>query len=319
MKLFIRNLLFFTFACVFCGLIIILTERLIMNHQGRFKVAKEQKYIFLGHSHAQMAYNDRLIDSSINQACSGEAYFYTYIKLNKMLENNADIKAVFVEYSNNNILPEMNNWIWDDIHVFDRYKLYTAYIHLNELKVLAANNPKATLLCNIKSIVNNIYYILYPKNIRADSMLGGYIYLIRDKTDSILQANVKNPVKSVPDTGISVMNVNYLGKIIDVCRKKGIPVYLVRSPLHPKYPGLENEMIFRKLLKEELAGAEFMDFKDYPLMDSDYGDLEHVNYRGARKYSLFFNRLLKEGLLDKKDKQKFINEQMNAEQNGVKR
>jgi hypothetical protein len=36
-------------------------------------------------------------------------------------------------------------------------------------------------------------------------------------------------------------------------------------------------------------------------------------YRGASKYSLFFNKLLKEGLLDSANKQKFINDQMELE------
>ena len=94
-----------------------------------------------------------------------------------------------------------------------------------------------------------------------------------------------------------------------------MPVYLVRSPLHPKYEGLGNETLFRRLLNTEFRNAEFLDLKDYPLPDSDYGDLEHVNYRGAKKYSLFFNKLIKQGLLEKTDKQKFINEQMVLEKN----
>ena len=55
----------------------------------------EKKYVFLGHSHAQAAYNDKLIDSAFNLASSGEAYFYTYVKLNKILEDNSDKKIIF--------------------------------------------------------------------------------------------------------------------------------------------------------------------------------------------------------------------------------
>jgi len=313
MKQFIKNVLLFTITCLLLALIIIFIENRIINLQGRFKLANNEKYLFLGHSHAQMAYDDRLIDSSVNQASSGEAYFYTYIKLNKLLESNREIKTVFIEYSNNSISTEMDGWIWDDIHILDRYKVFTAYTHLDELKVLGSKNLKATLQCSLKSIVNNIYYILHPVNITKDSMMGGYIYLVRDKTDSILQAHSKNPATLVSDTNISVLNIDYLQKIIEVCRQKGISVYLIRSPLHPQYPGFSNELKFRNLLKTRLAGAEFLDFKDYPLKNSEYGDLEHVNFRGAKKYSLFFNRLLKEGLLDKPDKQNFINEQMAVE------
>jgi hypothetical protein len=313
MKQFVRNLFLFATACLVLSLIIILTEHGIINRQGRFKLSNVKKYIFLGHSHAQMAYDDKIIDSSINQSSSGEAYFYTYIKLNKILESNREKKIVFIEYSNNNIVPEMNDWIWDDMHVLDRYKLYTAYTHFDELRLLLVKNPRATLLCNIKSMINNIYYILHPKNISTDSMMGGYVYLIRDKTDSLLKARLKNPIKTALDTNISNTNIRYLKKIIELCHKNGVPVYLVRSPLHPMYEGLGNEEKLKELLRSELKGTEFLDFKNFPLKDSDYGDLEHVNYKGAKKYSVFFNKLLEGGLLDSIDKQKYINDQMSVE------
>ena len=137
-----------------------------------------------------------LIDSALNLASSGEAYFYTYIKLNKILESNKNDKVVFIEYSNNNIVPEMDDWIWDDIHILERYKLYTAFIRKDELGLLISKNPKSTVLCNIRSIINNAFYILRPKNITTDSMMGGYIHLVRDKTDSLLKAVLKEPQKN---------------------------------------------------------------------------------------------------------------------------
>jgi hypothetical protein len=289
-----------------------LFENIIINHQGRFSLDEKEKYIFLGHSHAQMAYDDKIIDSALNQASSGEAYFYTYIKLKKILESNRDKKVVFVEYSNNNIVSEMNDWIWDDMHILERYKLYTAYIPRKEFELLISKNPKSTLLCQIRSVINNAYYIFRPKNIKTDTMMGGYVYLVRDKTDSLLKAS-SGVTRKNADRGISQENIQYLKKIIDLCKDYGIQVFLLRSPLHPKYEGLSNEREFEHLLHRELNGAEFLDFKDYPLPDSDYGDLEHVNYRGAKKYSAFFNNLLKQGLLQKTDKQKFIDDQMALE------
>ncbi|HEY1871200.1 MAG TPA: hypothetical protein VGG71_09085 [Chitinophagaceae bacterium] len=316
MRQFIRNLLLFFISFLALVLVIILFETIIINHQGKFRLEGKEKYIFLGHSHAQMAYDDKIIDSALNQASSGEAYFYTYIKLKKILENNSDRKVVFVEYSNNNIVREMNDWIWDDIHILERYKLYTAYIPGKEFEFLVSKNPKSTLLCQIRSVINNAYYILRPKNIKADSMMGGYVYLVRDKTDSLLKASAGGTKKNT-DTGVSYENIRYLKKIIDLCKIYGVQVYLIRSPLHPKYDGFANERDFEKLLHNDLNGAEFLDFKDYPLPDSDYGDLEHVNYRGAKKYSVFFNSLIKKGLLQQTDKQKFIDEQMAFERKNL--
>lgn len=302
--------MFFGITCLSLAILILAIEKRILNNQAHFQLPAKDKYIFLGHSHTQMALNDSLVDSSINLASAGEAYFYTYIKLNKILENNTEKKVVFIAYSNNSIVSEMNCWIWDDIHILDRYRLYSAYTHFNEMKVLYENNPTTTFICNVKSIVNNFYYIFNLKNISEDNKMGGYIYLVRDKTDSLLQAISKNHEKVTEDTTISFTNIVYLKKIIDLCKIRDVPVYLIRNPLHSAYRRIGNEARFQKILHNELAGTELLDFKNFPLQDSDYGDLEHLNYRGAKKYSLFINKLLKDGLLEKKDKQKFIQEQM---------
>jgi hypothetical protein len=310
MKLFIRNLALFGICSLILFLLILSIESFILNKQEHFKLADTDKYIFLGHSHAQMAFNDSLIDSSINLASAGEAYFYTYIKLKKILERNQGKKVIFLEYSNNNIVSEMNSWTWDDIHILDRYRLYTAYTPPHEVRFLYSKNPKTTFLCNIKSVVNNIYYIFNLGNITSDKKMGGYIYLVRDKTDSLLHAMAINPVKTQTDTNVSTINIQYLKKIIAAVRRNGDSIYLVRIPLHPKYDRLGNEAKFKEILNKQLDGVEFLDFKDFPLPDSDYGDLEHLNYRGAKKYSMFFNKLVKDGLLNKISKQEFINEQM---------
>jgi hypothetical protein len=313
MKFFIRNMFLFGATCFLITGVMVFAERLLLNRQGHFVLPRGKKYIFLGHSHAQTAYNDMFIDSALNLASAGEAYFYTYIKLKKITENNKEKKIVFIEYSNNNILTEMDNWIWDDIHINYRYRLYSPYTDLSEMKVLYTKNPKVALICDIKSIVNNIYYIFNLKNIAVDQKMGGYIDLVRDKTDSLLHALSKNHKELLNDTNVSVTNIIYLKKMIDVCRQKGYSVYLIRTPLHPSYSGLANEEVFKKILSRDLGNVDFLDFKDYPLSNSDFGDLQHINFRGAKKYSIFFNKLLKQGLLSSNNKQEFINEQMAME------
>jgi hypothetical protein len=315
MKLFIRYLLLFTFTCLLGSAIIICIETLVLNKQKIFVLPKEKKYIFLGHSHAQAAYNDKLIDSSLNLASAGEAYFYTYIKLKKILESNEDKKIIFIEYANNTIVGEMNNWIWDDVHIQYRYRLYSAYTHYDEMKLLYSKNPKSALVCNIKSMIDNVYYMFKLKNIAIDQKMGGYSDLVRDKTDSLLKALSKPHKEIVTDTTISDINIAYLKKIIETCRQKGVEIYLIRSPLHPQYEGLRNEAKFKEILNTTLQGVEFLDFRDFPLLNSEFGDLEHTNYRGAKKYSMFLNKLLKSGLMKKDQKQKFINEQIMIQKN----
>ena len=313
MKLFIRNLMLFTITCLIAFAILVTIEKAILNNMGQFKLSQKDKYIFMGHSHPQMDYDDKLIDSSVNLASSGEAYFYTYIKLKKILESNTDKKIVFVEFSNNNIISQMNKWIWNDVYIYDRYRLYWSYTPNAERKLLYSKNPEASILCDIKSVVTNVYYIFSLKNIAKDERMGGYLHLNRDKTDSLLQASLLYAKSKPADMSISPINLMYLRKIIEMCKDKGVRVILIRSPLHPVYDEFKNEAKFKEVLNSEFNDVEFLDLRNFPMINSDYGDLEHLNYRGARKYSLFFNKLLKEGLLDSANKQKFINDQMERE------
>ena len=75
------------------------------------------------------------------------------------------------------------------------------------------------------------------------------------------------------------------------------------------YPILYNEKIYRRYILDTFSKTEFLDFKDFPLKNSDFYDLDHLNVDGSIKFSIFFNSLIKNGLLDKTEKQKFINEQ----------
>ena len=45
---------------------------------------------------------------------------------------------------------------------------------------------------------------------------------------------------------------------------------------------------------------------------SEFGDLSHVNFKGAKVFSNFFAELLNEGLLEEKEKGKFVEEKINS-------
>jgi len=211
----------------------------------------------------------------------------------------------------------MDDWIWGQEHLNGRYRLYSAYTSWDEIKLLYSKNPSDAFICDGKSIINNGYYLLRLKNLLSEKRMGGYFQLKRDKTDSLLLSLAQANTMAYKDVGmsspISETNIRYLEKIIALCKEHGTKLYLMRSPLHPKYRGFDNEERYKEILATRLAGTEYLDFRDFPLQNSEFGDLQHINYKGARRYSMFFNRLLKEGLLNKPNKQAFINEQINRE------
>ncbi len=264
----------------------------------------------LGHSHAECAYNDSLITGMKNFAKSAESYFYTYYKLLPLLEQNHLIDTIFIEFTNNQVEANKNKWIWGDKYMAHFYPDYAPFISSGANSLLFRNNLKGFLNSQSALLKLNLSTIMLH-DYDFSKKIGGYVYLVRDQTDSILAASAKNQDQLVPaSTGISTTNLEYLRRIISYCRQHGKKVYLVRSPIHPRSPELGNETSFQELRNRMFSDVAFLDFKNFPLLTTDYGNLEHLNYRGARKFSIFFDQLLKAGLLNKSDPQLFIDERL---------
>ena len=80
---------------------------------------------------------------------------------------------------------------------------------------------------------------------------------------------------------------------------------MVRSPQH-KNISRSNEARLLRIKDEKFNNVEFLDFDKFPLQDDEYQDFGHLNYKGAKVFSQWFNELLKKGLLSKKNKSQFI-------------
>ena len=81
--------------------------------------------------------------------------------------------------------------------------------------------------------------------------------------------------------------------------------------MHKKYVGYLNEKKYQSLRELKYSDIEYLDFSKFPLNNNEFGDLEHLNYKGAKKFSIWFNIMLAKGLLNKNDKQRIINTELN--------
>jgi hypothetical protein len=306
MKTFIfRVLLFILSLTIFIGFGIGMLFSYI-NKRADFKIGDAKKYIILGHSHPQTAFNDSLIPQFLNLAESGESYFYTYFKAKKVLEQNAQIKTVFIEFSNNQMSSNKNEWIWGDVFLTYRYPSFSPFMGWADQKLLFLNNSSGFLKAVTMATQKNINR-LWKRDLNYKEKIGGYNYLKLAKVDSLLK-HLPIPIKlSKNKAPLSIENLNYLDKLIDFCKSKGVRVFLIRSPVHTLYPGLNNELAFKKRLAEKYPTTEFLDFAKFPLNNEEFADLEHLNYKGANVFSNWFNAIIEDGLLLHQEKQKFIN------------
>ncbi len=274
-----------------------------------YTLNKKYDNLIFGHSHTECAFNDSLINNTLNLSNSGESLFYTYFKVKKIVQNNK-VKNVFVSFTNNYIEYTGDTVeIWKEHYLDKWYTKYGAYMDHEDVAILLKNNPRGLL--NVQSITAKKYLtflIKNKKNIIEDLTWGAYRYSKRAKLDSLLKINeVKNKITSFRYSKYGLL---YLDKIIKLCKENKVNVYLVRCPVHSSWDR-SNEPYFQKMVHGRYSQVPFLDFKNFPLPISDYGDRSHLNYLGAKKFSLFFNNLLENGLLKKDNVQEFINTEMN--------
>ena len=317
MKAFVKKTILFLLILLGTVILIEASTCFLVNKNADFKLIGNPKYVVAGHSHPECAFNDSLISNFKNISRSGESYFYTYIKVKKILEQNNSIETVFIEYTNNQIIPEMDNWTWDEEFISDRYTKYSSFMSFNDHTLLIQNAPRAYL--NGFLLSNTVKLSMVMSNdYDYTNKIGGYMYLVRDKTDSILSNSSKTTSKIEVNANmsnrISETNLLYLGKTIELIKKYGKKVILIRSPQHPKYTGYENEVAYKEILSNRFGNVAYLDFSKFPVSNSDFGDLQHLNHKGAKLFSIWFDELIKSGLLLKNNKQEFINEKIKMRQ-----
>ena len=282
-------------------IIIITVNSLFENITSRtkyYKLKGQYKNIICGHSRPETAYNDSIIADTKNIAQSGEAYFYTYLKLKKIIQANPEIKRVLIEFSENNINDTaMNDWIYGPIYLSYRYEKYSSIMSLNEKKILFKNNPVEYIKSIPLGMKSNFEFILNSSNnIFSFKLMGGYQPMLFSHLDSLKNAIHKkvNSLKAdIPHVNIALLNLQYLDKIVALCKANNIELYFVRSPIYPLFITKEQEDIYDSILKNKYSGINLIDFSNYKLNDEDYYDFHHVDYRGSMKVSKSMDSVLR--------------------------
>jgi len=114
----------------------------IIDKGNHYKINSNIENLILGHSHTMSSFNDTIIKKTLNLSDNGENYFYTFIKLKKILDSNKNIKNVFISFTNNQINRSYDSTtIWSKKYINYRYPKYAANFSVNEFYVLLRNNP----------------------------------------------------------------------------------------------------------------------------------------------------------------------------------
>lgn len=256
--------------------------------------------IIIGHSHAEGAYIDSLLPNTVNMAQSGESYFYSYIKLRKLLEANNNIRRVMIEVTNNNLEKEMDEWTFGEMYVRYRYQKYAHLLHPEELRLLFSKNPLAVTDAVAVTVKNNLDYrrvVSMPYYTYTD--WGGFKKWEKSKIDSFLQLQkeqqqIKPAVTAIPVFKESVYNLRFLDSMVALCRRYQKQVLFLRAPQYPSPHNAFADSIYFKTLSARYATIPLINLGNMQLPDEEYLDFQHVNFKGAIKVSRKLDSVLRQ-------------------------
>lgn len=311
MRPFLTKSLTFALLVVAATSTLILLVNFAMRRGHYFDMGRKAELLMVGDSHPECAFNDSIISHSANFSSSGESYFYGFLKVKMLLKKNPQVKTIFIEFNNGQIEKAMDENIWGDKHIDWRYPKYSAYMGIEEIGILMSHNWKTTVHAQFISLRDNVRFLVRrSKSLVYYGGWGAYHPLRHD--GSQLLAQYRNNRVDVLDSLVetSPTNLLYLSKMIEFCRNRDVVVFLIRSPVHPKYRGLANEKTFQQVLQGQFAGVEFLDFVTFSADDTEFADLHHLNYKGAQRYSTLLESLLKNGLLNTDKKQDIIDREI---------
>lgn len=85
------------------------------------------------------------------------------------------------------------------------------------------------------------------------------------------------------------LQLEYLHKIVELCEQQHIKLYFINTPIYQidKYWDTED---FYKKIKTMFGNVEFLDYGRLQFPDSCYGDIDHLNYKGAKQFSLYLEK-----------------------------
>jgi hypothetical protein len=279
----------------------------ISSYKHIFKLDNDIKILIIGDSHQMSALDPNVIKNSKNIALDSENYFFTYYKLKYYLSHNPNIKNVILGFSTHNV-SKMSSEMFIYHEPTEKQVLERYYRILDfEGKSRIMSFRKYFIISVLKydlGIPLEIYKddllmkILLHRNVDETDykFIGGFY---KSEQSNVNMKDIQNKIKEyyyneqMIYPGISDLEIEYLNKIVEICSKKGIKVYLYSSPVFPLYKNLipkENLIDFERVKNDVIKNHEntvYIDHTDYILEQTYFGDQDHLNSFGAKVVSKY--------------------------------
>lgn len=296
MKQFIYRLLFFLFPIVFLTIIAEIKLQSIPNDYSYknnylLKNADNIEVLFLGNSHSYYGINPTLITKkSFNASHVSQSLAYDYEILRKFNPNwkNLKIIAIPISYFSLHFNVEGGKEAWREKNYAIYYNIHRTKKWANYLEI-TANSVKT----NYTILEDNL---LKDKNLLKTSPLGWKL------NDPILYHKDihKNAIRSAKRHTYNIpknlrQNIKILEQFITFAKNNECKIYLYSAPVTQKYFKLLSDKQLNQTNSEmeKLVDNKTIFYKNFlsdsRFIETDFYDADHLNPKGAVKFSKIIN------------------------------
>lgn len=275
MKKYITRLLCFI-SVFFTVLIFLLTTRIVSSTMLDWKLRKEKRIAFMGASHISRDIDVSKSKEAVNLGKPSERYMFTYMKLQKLVENNPQVKQIVLQCSPTDMWQHTDDKYFVDNEMSEFVPLFYPMYTSEDLEFYKGRYfDMAKFIIQHSLDPRSFSQDLYFKRIGWGNQEGQMLHSIMDKSKvkpDMIQGSYGNKV-----------NLYYLRKIVDYCKKRKIQLSLIYCPMYkPEYYYDQN--YFYSQLKK-FGDVKFYDYSHWTVPDSCRYDAHHLNEDGAKLFT----------------------------------
>ena len=277
------NFSVFTILSIFfIGGVITQLQRIMFE----FDIPKNKTSLVIGDSHLECAIDDKILSNTFNFSQSGSGYFYSYLKLKKVLADNPQIDKVLLSYTYDDMEKSKDEWFSGSEIIKFKMPVHLFLFDYTDFFSLFISNPYQVAVNFPRAITVGIGQI-------AGYMLPGFNLdnwgkYRRTERDKLREAKIRyKALEGNDNLEYSTYQQEYLMKIYNLTAAKNIKLYLLNTPIHPILEnGLEEyKDYYYSFIEQNLPKATIINHSKMIIPEYGFGDLEHLNHKGAKMYS----------------------------------
>lgn len=283
MQRFIKNtiLIFALFLVVVIGSIY--TSSKLCYALFNFQIPVEKTTLITGHSLAECAIDDSIYTDAINLSQSATGYFYSYLKIKELINNNPHVDTIILGISYSDIGEGADE-------------------RFSSFKRLKSKLPRHLFICSKDELIDiynavglELLFCLPPSIYRNMFMLGKGTDVFgshRKLNINVLDAAVDNAlVTNSENAKLCTYELEYLIKINSFCKDKSVKLILMHLPLHDSVVRGSHlyKIKYTEIISAFTDNTTIVDYSEFEIPDSGFADRYHLNKDGSYLFSTYIH------------------------------